>query len=343
VLDSPALRVGAARLAESSGTSQASVILAVFAALLAGGKDLDRFSCILVAANRRTAEEKCYSGPTSQGVITSLDLRDSSFDEFMRSTFYATLRSYRHGRFDPAYRDEITSTASHQRGVDLVLGYYNFEQPDKFDEMTESYYRTSSLEDLQLRSKLDWTVESDRDPAQYYLRIRLTSESCKAFLFFDTSVLPPRAAEALLSDLERSIVRANAETLTVSAIRQMSTAYPPSTIADRLVRVDNSLVCLDSVARVVADAADCSASRVGVFLDGSRNERLVAYLASDTCPPLVELHQRCLKHLRGHGVAMAPQWYVLCERAPQQNDDLTLWGEQPIRSQGSGRAFGAHP
>src|SRR5262249_19658142 len=62
LLESKAVRVAVARLAASHGTSQASVILAAFAALLVGGMDLNRFSCVLLAGNRFRREDRVYCG-----------------------------------------------------------------------------------------------------------------------------------------------------------------------------------------------------------------------------------------------------------------------------------------
>jgi hypothetical protein len=340
LLESKAVRVAVARLAASHGTSQASVILAAFAALLVGGKDLDRFSCILLAGNRFRQEDKSYRGSIAQGTIASLELTDEPLSEFLRRTFVSTLSAYQHGRFDQAARNELLSEVADARGMDIDLGYYNFEQVEKLADPVTAALDTQAIDRLREDSRFAWTAESDRDPVRYYFRVSPTSCTMRLYLFFDTRFMPALAAERLLCDLESTLVQAVSEALTVSSVRAMSSAYPPSTASDhQLLRVDGSLIQMEAVTQLVRDAMRGHSSRasVSVFVDEvDGDRRITAYLAADQTLSPEKVHTACMLLVKERGVAMAPHWYVLCEAAPS-SDDRPSWKAQPVRSQGSGR------
>ncbi len=62
-----------------------------------------------------------------------------------------------------------------------------------------------------------------------------------------------------------------------------------------------------------------------------------ASASGDLITPQI-LHAQCRQRLAGRPTAMAPAWYVICDRPPDDLARLESWRRLPVRAEGSGRA-----
>lgn len=92
---------------------------------------------------------------------------------------------------------------------------------------------------------------------------------------------------------------------------------------------------------VVASVAGVDAAQVFFtrHIAGTRTiEALVAYvsISGDWITPQT-LHAQCRRRLADRPTAMAPAWYVICDRPPDELTCLWSWRRLPVRVEGSGR------
>jgi hypothetical protein len=111
-------------------------------------------------------------------------------------------------------------------------------------------------------------------------------------------------------------------------------------------RIDKCWVEMPAVQQllddVVASVPGIDAAQVFCTRDVASTataEALVAYASAsgDSITPAI-LHEQCLQRLADRPTAMAPAWYVICGRPPDDMARLESWRRLPARVEGSGRS-----
>jgi hypothetical protein len=162
----------------------------------------------------------------------------------------------------------------------------------------------------------------------------------------DTGRVPPAEMEALLRAVERLIVAAAAGDVDLARLGEITGVEPVVRDVGWLY-VDSCWVELCEVRRLVRDALPGSAS--GVFAvsghagsghagsDHLGNPALVAFVAGEGVGTPEQAHVACMAALAGRYTAMTPGRYVICDRPPEDPDDLAGWQHQQVLTDGDGR------
>jgi hypothetical protein len=159
----------------------------------------------------------------------------------------------------------------------------------------------------------------------------------------DESRFPPAEVEEFLLAVERLLVAADRRDVPARDIGELAGIGPVLRDASWR-RIDECWVELPAVRQllddVVASVPGIDAAQVFRTRDVARTrtaESLVAYAsASGDITPQI-LHAHCLQRLADRPTAMAPAWYVICDRPPDDMTRLDL-RRLPVRVEGSGRS-----
>ena len=335
-LDSQALALSVRILSDRYKVTPATLLLAATAIILGYRAEVDRFGCISLAGNR-FAQESCeYVGTLVQGVVTSVDLCDTEFSQFVRRTHVAALSAYRHGWFDFRKQQTLIDQVTLERGLNLDLGYFNFHH-DFTDHQPYAQIQRLPADVLAMRAatRFSWSEKkSHHDCVNYYMRVIPQTDVMTLALFVDTVCISLADAKAILYGIESTLVEAVSRDFRISEINEIAGVSRP-TRDSTWIRIDGSWVSLTATESLLRDAIDLFSLRV--FVDG-QTQQLVAFLVpqrSNLTP--VEIHRLCVSFLPQHKTAMTPQWYVICDSVPTKGDGPDAWAQQAVLTEGNGR------
>ncbi len=343
-LRSRAAALAMARIADRTHASQSVVILAAVATLLGLRTVNDRCQITSLCANRFTPASRDYVGTIAQDALITTDLTADTFDGIIRATRTAALTAYYHSQYDAESLWQIIARVNEDRGTvfhrDCVLNDLNAAAV-QVQTGREKGDAATAVRD----SRLVWT-DTDPRPLLFYFEVfRLTRHEVSLSVWADQSRFPPAEVEDFLLAVERLLVAADRRNVPARDIGELAGIRPVLRDASWR-RIDSCWVEMPAVQQllddVVASAPGIDAAQVFCTRDvaGTRTaEALVAYASAsgDRITPQI-LHAQCRQRLAGRPTAMAPAWYVICERPPDDPTCLGLWRRLPVRVEGSGRA-----
>jgi hypothetical protein len=173
----------------------------------------------------------------------------------------------------------------------------------------------------------------------------LTRHDVSLSVWADQSRFPAAEVEDFLYAVERLLVAAERRDVPARDIGELAGLTPVLRDASWR-RIDSCWVEMPAVQQLLDDVAaslpDIGAARVfdTPGAAGARTaESLVAYVSAsgDRITPQI-LHAQCRQRLVDRPTALAPAWYVICDRTPDDLARLELWRRLPVRVEGSGRA-----
>ena len=320
-LRSRALARAASVVAARTRTSRSAAVLAALSAIV--GRYTGQPDCVVtaVAGNRLAPELRGYVGPLAQDALIAFPLGGASFDELVRRAFAASLRAYRHSRFDAVELWRVIEATGHARGTSFARDFV-------FNDLS-GYAPGGSRSGAD--TEFAWLPAADL-PARFVCYVnRLDGSDAELVLWADVRRITPARLELAARDVERVLLAAaaggpDAGDPDPGGPAELSTVER----GPDWRYLDSCWVDLAEVRRLVADALPAFHS--GVFCDDGA---LVAFLAPELDP--ARAHEACMIVLPGRETAMAPQRYVICASSPEDASDHMAWRAQPVVAAGSGR------
>jgi Condensation domain len=348
-LRSRAAALAMARIAGRTHASQSVVILAAVATLLGLRTVNDRCQITSLCANRVTPASRDYVGTIAQDALIVADLTAETFDGIIRTTRAAALTAYYHSQYDAESLWQVIDRVSEDRGTefhrDCVLNDLNGAevqvQTGRVGSLPEHGDAASAMRD----TRLVWT-DTDPRPLRFYFEVfRLTRHEVSLSVWADESRFPAAEVEDFLLAVERLLVAADRRDVPARDIGEVAGIGPVLRDASWR-RIDKCWVEMPAVQQllddVVASVPGIDAAQVfctGDVASARTAEALVAYVSAsgDGITPQV-LHAHFRQRLADRPTAMAPAWYVICDRPPDDMARLELWRRLPVRAEGSGRS-----
>src|ERR1700677_67122 len=348
-LRSRAVALALARIADRTQASQSLVILAAVATLLGLRTVNDRCLITAICANRFTPASADYVGTIAQDALIAADLTAETFDGIIQATRSAALTAYYFSQYDVDRLWPIIDRVGENRGTefhrDCVVNDLNSAavqvQPGHAGSLPEGGDAANAMRD----TRLVWT-DTDPRPLLFYFEVfRLTPRDVSLSMWADESRFPPAEVEDFLLAIERLLVAADRRDLPARDIGELAGIKP--VLRDASWRqIDSCWVEMPAVQQLLDDVA---ASVPGIdtaqvfctrdIASTQNAEVLVAYVSSsgDWVTPQI-LHAECQQRLADRPTAMAPAWYVICDRPADDPACPESWRRLPVRVEGSGRA-----
>jgi Condensation domain len=348
-LRSRAAALAMARIADRTRASQSVVILAAVATLLGLRTVNDRCQIISLSANRVTPASRDYVGTIAQDALIAVDLTAETFDGIIRATRTAALAAYYHSQYDAESLWQVIARVNEDRGTefqrDCVLNDLNGAavqvQTGHVGSLPEQGDAANAMQD----TRLVWT-DADPRPLLFNFEVfRLSRHDVSLSVWADESRFPPPEVEDFLLAVERLLVAADRRDVPARDIGELAGIRPVLRDASWR-RIDKCWVEMPAVQQllddVLASVPGIDAAQVFCTRDVASTrtgEALVAYASAsgDRITPQI-LHAHCRQRLADRPTAMAPAWYVICDRPPDDTARLELWRRLPVRAEGSGRS-----
>ena len=325
------------------------VILAAVATLLGLRTVNDRCQITALCANRFAPASRDYVGTIAQDALIAADLTAETFDGIIQATRTAALNAYYHSQYDAGSLWQMIGRVSEDRGTefhrDCVLndltGAAVQVQTGHVGSLPEKGDAANTMRD----TRLVW-ADTDPRPLLFYFEVfGLTQHDVSLSVWADQSRFPAAEVEDFLFAVERLLVAAERRNVPARDIGELVGISPVLRDASWR-RIDSCWVEIPAVQQilddVVASVPGVDAAQVFCTRDAASTrtaESLVACVSAsgNQITPQI-LHAQCRQRLAGRPTAMAPAWYIICDRAPDDLARLGSWRHLPVRVEGSGRA-----
>ncbi|MFE0461753.1 condensation domain-containing protein [Kitasatospora sp. NPDC058965] len=302
---SPAGAVALERAVRRTGASPSTLLLAVYAALVAHLADQRTLVVATLAANRNRAALAGHIGTLAQDALLSVEvpLGDpaADFDALLGHSRAASLAGYWHSSFDAQRLWALIDEVAHDRGAryvrHMVLNDLSSTVPD---EAVAGYQVPT--ED----PEFVW-LPAENTPTRIMLDIwRLRGEVALS-LHLDPQLFPRETGEQLARALLRLIEVAGERSFLLSELPALTGL--PRARRDRpgWRSVGGTWIELAAVAELVREAVDAGCE---VSLDGGELTAVIE-LPADPARGPAEVHAAVVAALPRHHTAIAPQRYVL--------------------------------
>jgi hypothetical protein len=347
-LRSRAAALALARIANRTRASQSLVILAAVATLLGLRTGNDRCQITSLCANRFARASRDYVGTIAQDALIAADLTAETFDGIIQATRTAALSAYYYSQYDAESLWQMIGRVSEDRGTefhrDCVLNDLNGASGHVQTGHVGSLPEKGDAADAMRDTRLVWADTEPRPLLFYFEVFGLTRHDVSLSVWADQSRVSAAEVEDFLFAVERLLVAAERRNVPARDIGELAGLRP--VLRDTSWRrIDSCWVERPAVQQllddVVASVPGIDAAQVFYTRDvaGTRTaESLVAYVSAsgNWITPQI-LHAQCLQRLAGRHTAMAPAWYVICDRPPDELARLGSWRRLPVRVEGSGR------
>jgi hypothetical protein len=348
-LRSRAAALALARIADRTQASQSLVILAAVATLL--GLRTVNGQCLITAicANRFTPASADYVGTIAQDALIAVDLTAETFDEIIQATRSAALTAYYFSQYDTGSLWQVIDDVDEDRGTefhrDCVMNDLSSAAAQVLAGHAGSLPERGDAANAMRDTRLVW-AETDPRPVLFYFEVyRLSRHDVSLSVWADPSRLSPAEVEDFLFAVERLLVAADRRNVPAREIGELAGLRPVLRDAS-WQRIDSCWIEMPAVRQllddVVASVPGIDAAQVFRTRDitgGRAGEALVAYAsASGDCVTPAALHAQFRQRLPGFPTAMAPAWYVICDRPPDDPARMESWQRLPVRVEGSGRS-----
>lgn len=225
-LESRALAVAAARLADDCGASVSSVVLAGTALALAALTGQTHCVLMVIVGNRYDEDTRSMVGKAAQDSLFAVDLPGGTIAEAVRATHRAAMSAYFFGYFDPGAVKELTDSVAVRRGVHFDLtAFYNdlsvvLDETDCAGPGPEAVHQVPEADARKLLAESTVVPGStwQGQHCKMYLAAEPGIQTCSLDLVGDTVYLPPRTMEALLRGVEKIVFEAAYRDIAVADI-----------------------------------------------------------------------------------------------------------------------------
>jgi len=352
-LRSRAAALALARIADRTRAGQSVVILAAVATLLGLRTVNDRCQITALCSNRFAPASRDYVGTSAQDALIAVDLTAGTFDGIIQATRAAALTAYYHGQFDAVSLWQMIDRVSDDRGTefhrdcvvnDLTGAAVQVQAGPAGRVPASSFPDGGDAASAMRDTRLVW-ADADPRPLLFYFEVfGLTRRDVSLSVWADQSRFPAAEVGDFLFAVERLLVAAESRDVPARDIGGLAGLSPVRRDASWR-RIDSCWVELPAVQQllddVVASLPGIDAAQVFCTREVASTrtaESLVAYVSA-SCTRITPrlLHTECRQRLAGRPTAIAPAWYVICDRTPGAPPGLESWRQLPVRVEGSGR------
>ncbi|WP_203986408.1 condensation domain-containing protein [Sphaerisporangium rufum] len=206
---SPALDTAVEVLSGRYRVSGTTVLLAGAAAMV--GQAAAQRTCVMlpVVNNRFHVRDRDLVTPLAQDGLFVLDLGAETFEELLRAAWAASLRAYKHTRFDPLELRRAIEAIGAERGVEVhPYCCFNDQRLVERPRIAKVEHDPAATRAAVERTRITWPVRIDRLNCRFCLHVTDEPDGLGVSLTADTAFLPPAAMEGYLRGLERLLVEA---------------------------------------------------------------------------------------------------------------------------------------
>jgi Condensation domain len=336
-------------IAARTGMRRQAAVLAALCAVLSLRTGQDRCVLSALANNRPERRLQEYVGMITSNTLISVNTEVARFDDLVRRTATATMAAGRACLADRAAVARVIREVEDERGIIYIRAcVFNDATVDEAGAAARSVGDPADV--IRALGSTELRVRPATEIGESLLLLalmRVDEELVLGALTTDSGRVPRADIEALLRGVERLLVAAAADDVSLNRVAEI-TGVRPAVRDETWLLVDSCWVEQPEVQRLLDDALPGSGARIFPVPGAGDEGRLVAYLtaAGDISTP-AQAHAACMTVLRGTGraeppdgvrfTAMAPAWYVICDRAPDDPSDLAAWQRQRVLAEGAGR------
>ncbi len=358
ILLSRAAALAVPHITARTASTPSTVVLAALTTVL--GRRAGQRLCPIhaLADNRIGRHMHEYVGTLAQDGLVVVDTDSASFDQVIARTGTAILAASWYSLVDTVAAHHSRRRIDHLRGTDLGRdSEFNNTSSHSLTRVRvpgrgELAEVRAALADTSLR----WSDTAIR-PALLSMQLMRLDEHMELMLLSgDPRRVPAAEMEMLARGAEALLVAAAAGDVDLTRFGEV-TGVQPATRTERWCYVDSCWVDLDEVQRMLDEVLPSHTTAVFVAERRAVEHRAVddratveagekaegqpvvlAYLAAGENGLTPEqAHNASMAALPGRMTAMAPGYYVVCDRAPQDRSDLIAWQSQRVLAEGEGR------
>jgi Condensation domain len=328
-----------------TGSTPPQVVLAALTTVLARRTGQRLAPIHALADNRIGRQMHAYVGTVAQDGLVVVDTDSPSFDEVIARTGAAMLNGSRYSLVDTVAAYHTRERIDRVRGIQLGRDceFNNTSQHSLTRVQGPQRGTLAEVRAALADTELTWSEVIIR-PALLSMQLTQLDERLELMLLSgDPQRVPAAEIEMLARGTEALLVAAAAGDVDLATVGTV-TGVEPVPRGDRWCYVDSCWVNLDEVQRLLDEAlpdhtsAVFAAERPGGTGSAEGEPLVLAYLAGagDITPE--RAHDACMAALPGRITAMAPGYYVVCDRAPEDGSRAGAWQRQRVLAEGDGRA-----
>ncbi|MGW4649955.1 condensation domain-containing protein [Kitasatospora sp. NPDC004289] len=291
-----------------TGASPSSVLLGVFAALVAHIADQPRLALAALSANRHRAQLATHIGTLAQDALIAVDARADGLDEVIGRTKAAAFAGYWHSTLDAPRIWELVEDAAHQRGArwnrQVVVNDLSLTIP-------EAAARSRPVPSAE--PELSWYPD-EPVPVRLMMNIWRVREVVEISLHTCPQVLDRQESELFARGLLKLVAAVAEGPVELSRLTELTGLAPRKRVGE-WEEVDGSWIDLAAVRTLLAEALGPGVTATVAVREG----RLTAWIDPGERPLTpAKVHRAVVAALPGRETAMAPQHYVVHGAVPAE-------------------------
>ena len=364
VLRSVAAAEALQAIAQRTGASPSSIMLAAYAALVAHRADQPKVVLAALSSNRHRPGLEQYVGTLAQDALICLDTDAADFDQLIGGAGAASLAGFWHSTFDSEAIWRLIDDAAHRRGArfarHVVLNDLSVTVPES---------ATRNRRNPPIDPQLTW-YPAEYIPARIMLYLWRLRGCVELSLHADPQLFGCDDTERFALGLLRLLTASATRTVRLDELADLTGIEPERREGEHWLRLEDSWIDLHAMSHLLDAALDKRPSLIEL-----RDNRLIAHIAHDAHiantahtaqqgPLTPEQAHRAVMDvlfsqakapqsaddpgwagnsgvsgaLSGWETARAPHEYVIHQGSPLTADDPESWSALPVIAQGDGRA-----
>ncbi|MFC8449040.1 condensation domain-containing protein [Kitasatospora sp. NPDC057223] len=228
-LRSLALRPAAQAVAQRTGATPSTVLLALYAVALARVTAVNPVVVRPIVGNRFRPGLANVVCMLSQLGLCVLDVADTTVDEAVARTRRATLSAYKYGYYNPRRLAELIDRVSRERGPGFDISCVFNDRRDEFPG--DGAPAALTLEQARAAgdgSVFRWAGKTDRPSERLFLNVEEEPEGILLSFTADTRHFPPARFETLLRSVEDLAVGAALDPAAPTGVASADTRFRPA-------------------------------------------------------------------------------------------------------------------
>ncbi|MEU1885312.1 AMP-binding protein [Micromonospora rifamycinica] len=204
-MESSAVAVAAAVLAQRTGASSSTVVLTAALLIQAALTGRDRAVVKLIAGNRNTPRQRELATGIAQNALLVFDVGDGDVEEAVRRCYRDSTESYFHATYPPDALDDLIRAEGAR--ADLSVYFNDSRMGRDFDVPTDPPDR-ATLGDLAAQTTVRQIAAVARHDMTFFLAMPHLADGCALHLLADTRRIPEATCLRALRGVETLLCEA---------------------------------------------------------------------------------------------------------------------------------------
>ncbi|WDZ83812.1 AMP-binding protein [Micromonospora cathayae] len=204
-MESTAVAVAAAALAERTGTSSSTVVLTAALLVQAALTGRDRAVVKLIAGNRNTPRQRQLATGIAQNALLVFDVGTGDVDDAVRRCYRDSTESYFHATYPPEALDELIAAEGGR--ADLSV-YFNDSRMGRDFDVPAGTPDRATLTELAARTTVRQVAAVARHDMTFFLAMPHLAGGCALHLLADTRRVPATVSVRALRGIETLLCEA---------------------------------------------------------------------------------------------------------------------------------------